>query len=1637
MKMKTNLRRRAALLLLAVLCSFTGAWAVEVEIGSLEGAGNDSFLPMNSLYNYSYSQQIYTGDEIGTVGTINAITVWLYGNEQLPDMSFDIYMVETTKGEFESSTDWISVTAGDLVYSGTVTVHNTEAQAYTFTLDTPFAYSGTGNLAICFNNMTGAWKSGLNGKVFGTGDDPTRAIYARQDESEYDPTDPTFSAYGRTYKRNVIVLDITPSGVFYAKPTNLAVSDLTAHAATVSWTAPAGSPTGYAYQYKKASDTEWSTETIVTSPSVPLSGLIAETAYNFQVKAKYSGGESGYAAINFTTPIACPKPTDLTATLTPGNGTVATLNWTENGTATNWVLEYGTDSEFSGATSVNVSGTPTKDFTGLTPETTYYARVKATQGGDESAWSKTVSFTPTNDYSVLVNDGTATNGYVPVYGMWVDKFSMSQFIIPAADLAAMQYGNITKLTFYATNNNISWGAAEFEVYMTEVPETTFSSATLLDWNDMEKVMNKGTLAISDNKMVITLDASYQYLGGNLLIGVRQMIQGTYTSCSWQGVSSEENVALGGYGSDVNNGSNVGFQKFLPKTTISYTPGTAPSVLKPTNLAVNYTGGKTAEVSWTSTESGFDIDVNGTVTQNVTNPYTLTGLDLSTTYEVKVRAKNSSGVSDWTNPVSFTTDGCENATVVNYSLVDSYGDGWDGNIIYVVDSDGNIIEDNEGNVIAVTIESGASASGTLRLCGDYLEFVWYKGSYPGECSWSFTDVNGNVLFSGQGDASMQTGDVLHVIDNGACPRPTDLAVSEIGPRSAKLSWTENGTANKWKIYFFDAGDNITDIVTANSNPFTLTGLTPETDYTIRIIAVNGSDESDLSRRFSFTTSTATPAPTDLAVSHIGPTNATATWNGFAENYDIEWAEFYSSADWLQYNDGSLKSNVGSSSGGEWTWGVMYPASMLTDKMTLTKIAFYEVDTSNYMDGSVTVKVYSGGDTAPGTLLYTETIATESTNDMREVILSTPVEFDVSENLWITLTANATYCMTMSEEDGGENSRWFLNGDDWVDFGTVYTDGANDSFMIWGYVNDLNLSSLSWSTKSDVTSPYTINGLTSETDCVVRVRGDFGSDGDSNWTYSYFTTTEMNPTPTDIEADLMADGATLTWMGYGDSYNVRYRTAESREYLFFEDFENVTGEDLPNGWTQIDADGDGYTWFSFTPDGYTDNYGNPTLFGASCATSASYDNPTSSPLTPDNWLISPQLDLQGTLSVWLRGQDPGWAAENFAIYVSTTGTDIADFVELVPETTAGAIYTEYTADLSSYSGQKGYIAIRHFDVTNMFRLNVDNFGIYNVTSADSWTTTTTGDATITLTELPTNTTYEYQIQSVSGGSTSEWSDIQSFALLTLQENADNSTLIADNIGRKAHVTLADHTLYKSVHYSTMCLPFDVVKDESPLADAMIRVLDTSNSSFDASTNTLNVTFKEFAGDVIPAGTPFVAIWLYGSNLTNPEFANVIMGSNLRTEAFTGGNFRGNFSPVTLTENEMYFGPDKTLSWPSTNVTIGSFRGRLQLENPQLNQPIDITINLMPGMVLTLRYLKGDANGDDSVSITDAVAVVNYILGTPSADFNRMNANVNGDADTSGNPNITITDAVGIVNIILNSTSTAPEFELEEVDTEVEPE
>ena len=152
-----------------------------------------------------------------------------------------------------------------------------------------------------------------------------------------------------------------------------------------------------------------------------------------------------------------------------------------------------------------------------------------------------------------------------------------------------------------------------------------------------------------------------------------------------------------------------------------------------------------------------------------------------------------------------------------------------------------------------------------------------------------------------------------------------------------------------------------------------------------------------------------------------------------------------------------------------------------------------------------------------------------------------------------------------------------------------------------------------------------------------------------------------------------------------------------------------EGTMDGWTTIDKDGDGYNWnyASVLMSGY-----NISAHGGSdMLSSESYNKATTTALTPDNWLVSPQVTLGGTFSLYACAQDANYAAEHFGIYVSTgSSTNTNSFVKL-GEWTLGAkaqgSWGQFSVDLSAYAGQTGYIAVRHFNCTDQFYLNVDDF------------------------------------------------------------------------------------------------------------------------------------------------------------------------------------------------------------------------------------------------------------------------------------------------------------------------------------------
>jgi hypothetical protein len=130
-----------------------------------------------------------------------------------------------------------------------------------------------------------------------------------------------------------------------------------------------------------------------TSPlavTAPLTGLTPKTTYFFQVVATNAGGTTLGTTLSFTTAAAAPAATTRVATAITSTGATLTGSVNPEGTATSVTFVYGTDSSLTTGTTTTTdqaigSGTTgvavTAPLTGLTPKTTYFFQVVATNAG--------------------------------------------------------------------------------------------------------------------------------------------------------------------------------------------------------------------------------------------------------------------------------------------------------------------------------------------------------------------------------------------------------------------------------------------------------------------------------------------------------------------------------------------------------------------------------------------------------------------------------------------------------------------------------------------------------------------------------------------------------------------------------------------------------------------------------------------------------------------------------------------------------------------------------------------------------------------------------------------------------------------------------------------------------------------------------------------------------------------------------------------------------------------------------------------------------------------------------------------------------------------------------------------------------
>lgn len=259
------------------------------------------------------------------------------------------------------------------------------------------------------------------------------------------------------------------------------------------------------------------------------------------------------------------------------------------------------------------------------------------------------------------------------------------------------------------------------------------------------------------------------------------------------------------------------------------------------------------------------------------------------------------------------------------------------------------------------------------------------------------------------------------------------------------------------------------------------------------------------------------------------------------------------------------------------------------------------------------------------------------------------------------------------------------------------------------------------------------------------------------------------------------ATINWTG---NYTcLRYRTEGTKHSYDFEDgFQ---------GWTTLDANGDGLDWVVYStntvytsyqpgPDGHNSN----EMLASGSYVSNSNSDYSNQDITPDNFLISPRVKLGGTISFWAKGLDPIDCKEVFGVYYAARNnvpTRANQFTQIGSDQTTTGEWRQYIFTLGT-SDENGYVAIRHHNCSGQDMLCIDDIVITE--PGGDWQTITSGisGTSYNLTGLTEETGYQVEVgtsRTSWGTTTYTWSKGTRFS--TTGDNPAPADISANPVGQ----------------------------------------------------------------------------------------------------------------------------------------------------------------------------------------------------------------------------------------------------------------
>ncbi|MEI6853366.1 MAG: GEVED domain-containing protein, partial [Bacteroidota bacterium] len=463
----------------------------------------------------------------------------------------------------------------------------------------------------------------------------------------------TVNSYGEIEDYN-----ITITGAPACESPGLATVTPAVHSASVAITLNCSAATNFDFEYGPTGFTLGTGTQLLNQPisitagvgTFTLTGLAASTAYDVYYRANCGSATSAWSVANaFTTQVACAAPTALTATSI--SSSKESLSWTSGGTL--FDIEWGLNGFTpTGIPTVGYTGqTNPTNLNGLTAGTTYkyYVRTDCNGSGDGySTWAGPYSFTTACASVTDFNQNFDAVTAPAIPNCW------SKYISP--NWSAQTVGTYASSSHTAPNSVQLYSSGA--TVATDAP--LLISPVITNLNSGTHQLRFFAMGASTNTSVIVGTMTDPL--NSATFTPFQTITGLSTT-GW----NEYTISFASYGG---SDQYIAFRHPLT-TTYSYIYidnvvwETIPTCIAPTAPTASNVTSSSAHLSWTDPTATlfnikyaigtFDPLTAGTLVSGVANPYTLSGLTPTTTYNYYVQANcGGSDLSSWAGPYSFTT-----------------------------------------------------------------------------------------------------------------------------------------------------------------------------------------------------------------------------------------------------------------------------------------------------------------------------------------------------------------------------------------------------------------------------------------------------------------------------------------------------------------------------------------------------------------------------------------------------------------------------------------------------------------------------------------------------------------------------------------------------------------------------------------------------------------------------------------------------------------------------------------------------------------------------------------------------------------------------------------------------------------------